>query len=160
MSTSRREFIRAGSLLALSAGLSLGLAKATLSQRKGAASPRNDGNIEIPQQSKRDPIFHMSRQTFTPYLNTTFLVDPGYRFPLETELVKVTDLRSATDQQRNAPGKDCFVLTFKINGEETLKQGTYQIRHDALGVFELFLVPTANKQGELFFEATFNRNIP
>jgi hypothetical protein len=160
MSTSRREFIRAGGLLALSAGLSLGLANAALSQRKSAASPRKGAGLEIPQQSQRDPLFHMTRTTFTQYLNTTFVIDPGYTFPIETKLIEVRDMRSAGDQQKNLPGKDCFVLAFKISGEETLKQGTYQIRHDALGNFELFIVPTTNKQGELFFEATINRLVP
>jgi hypothetical protein len=152
--------MRAGSLFALSAGLSLGLANAALSQRKGAVSPQKDAGLEIPQLSQRDPLFHMTRTTFTQYLNTTFVIDPGYTFPVETKLVEVRDLRPAADQQKNLPGKDCFVLAFKISGEQSLKQGTYQIKHDALGTFELFIVPTVNKQGELFFEATINRLMP
>ncbi|MBV9209872.1 MAG: hypothetical protein JOZ52_04550, partial [Acidobacteria bacterium] len=97
------------------------------------------------------------------YLDTIFVIDPGYTFPVETKLVEVRDLRSPEDQRKNLPGKECFVLSFKVlheTGGRTLKQGTYQIRHDALGEVEMFVVPIRNKEGELFFEATINRLIP
>ena len=164
MAISRREFIRAGSVLAISAGLSLGLANSTLAQQKRGASPKKRaGGTEIPPESQRDALAQMNRTTFTQYVNTTFLIDPGYTFPIETTLVKVTDLRSAADQKKNLPGKECFVLDFRVASEpntRSLKQGTYQIRHDALGNFELFVVPIRNKEGELFYEATINRLIP
>lgn len=164
MAISRREFIRAGSVLALSAGLSLGLANSTLAQqkKKRGASPKNAGAV-IPPESQRDALAHMNRTAFTQYVNTTFIIDPGYAFPIETTLVEVRDLRSAADQQRNLPGKDCFVLDFKVTtnpNTRSLKQGTYQMRHDALGTFEMFVVPIRNKEGELFYEATINRLLP
>jgi hypothetical protein len=163
MAISRREFIRAGSVLAISAGLSLRLANSTFAQQKRrGASPKNAG-VEIPPESQRDALAHMTRTTFTQYVNTTFIIDPGYTFPIETTLVKVTDLRSAADQQKNLPGKECFVLDFKVTTDpntRSLKQGTYQMRHDALGNFEMFVVPIRNKEGELFFEATINRLTP
>ncbi|HEY0545750.1 MAG TPA: hypothetical protein VGC91_10265 [Pyrinomonadaceae bacterium] len=163
MAISRREFIRAGSVLAISAGLSLGLAHTTLAQQKRGAARKQSAGAEIPPESQRDALAHMTRTTFTQYMNTTFMIDPGYTFPIETTLVEVRDLRSAADQQKNLPGKDCFVLAFKVAtapNTRSLKQGTYQIRHDALGNFEMFVVPIRNKEGELFFEATINRLTP
>jgi hypothetical protein len=165
MAISRRQFIRASSIFAVSAGIALGTTNFAAAQQKGSDSARKKKGAprnatEIPQESQRDTLYHMSRTTFSQYLNTTFLIDPGYTFPIETTLVEVRDTRPPADKQKNMPGKECFVLAFKISGERSLKQGTYQIRHDALGNFEMFVVPMTNKEGELFFEATVNRLIP
>lgn len=166
MAISRRQFIRASSIFAVSAGIALGTTNFAAAQQKGSASVRKKkGGVppnptEVPLASQTTPLYHMSKTTFSQYLNTTFLVDPGYTFPIETTLVEVRDTRPPADKQKNMPGKECFVLAFKITGERTLKQGTYQIRHDALGNFELFVVPMTTKEGGLFFEATVNRLTP
>ncbi len=160
MTVSRRQFMRAGSVFAVAAGLSLGFADLAVGQKKRRPNAPSTDTI-IPYQAQRDALFHMTRETFSQYVNTTFVIDPGYTFPIETRLVEVKDLRSIADQKRNTPGKECFSILFQPVGEESLvKQSTYRIRHDALGTFDLFVVPMHDKQGRLFYEAIINRLVP
>ena len=159
MVLSRRDFVRLGSLCAVSAGISFGFIDQALGQERRGAPGKTNAGFEIPIAAQRDPLFFMTRQTFTQYLETKFIIDPGYTFPIETTLIEVKDTRSAIARKRNAPGQECFLLTFRNDGEKTVKQGTYQVRHDALGTFELFVVPSEDRAGKKFFEAVINRVI-
>lgn len=160
MTVSRREFIRAGSVLVVAASISLGLADGALGQRR-RGSPITEPGATIPIRAQQDPLFFMTRTTFAQYVNTTFVIDPGYTFPIQTTLVEVRDLRSAADKKRNLPGQECFALAFRAPDEDSLvRQNTYRVRHDALGTFELFVVPVHDKQGHLFYEAVINRLVP
>jgi hypothetical protein len=147
-------------VIALSASLSLSIADAAMGQRKRTTSPKPSSGSVIPYESQIDPVFQMTRATFIPYVETKFIIDPGYTFPIEMTLIEVKDLRSAADKKRNLPGKECFMITFRPPEDTALKQGTYQIKHDALGTFELFIVPVTNKAGDIFFEAVINRMNP
>jgi hypothetical protein len=160
MAIARREFLRASSVFALSAGLSLSLADLAMGQKRRTNLPQKDSGFIVPFEAQRNPLFQMSKETFSPYVNTTFIIDPGHTFPLEVTLMEVKDLRSASDRQRNLPGKDCFSLTFRATQESSLKQGTYRVRHGALGTFDLFIVPVGDKQERQYFEAIFNRLVP
>jgi hypothetical protein len=160
MGIPRREFLRASTVFALSAGLTLGLADMATAQKRRPTDAEKKTGFAVPDDVKRSPVFHMSKETFSPYVNTTFVIDPGYTFPLQVTLLEVKDLRTPAQKSRNLPGKDCFSITFSAPEGTTLKQGTYQVRHDALGQFELFIVPVPNKEGKPFFEAIFNRSNP
>ena len=157
MVLSRRDFVRLGSLCAISAGLSLGFINQVFGQeRRGKPESTNTG-FAIPIEAQRDPLFFMNRQTFSQYLETKFIIDPGYTYSIETTLIEVKDLRSPAAQKKNASGQECFLLTFRNESEKTVKQGTYQVKHDALGTFELFVVPSQDREGGKFFEAVINR---
>ncbi len=158
MSVSRRQFMRAGSVYAITAGLSLGLADLALGQKRTRGTDAN-GSFVVPADAQRDPLYYMTRQTFSQYVDTVFVIDPGYTFAIETKLVAVTDLRTAAEQKKNTPGRECFSLIFLAMEDRMLKQRTYQIRHQALGTFELFVVPNRDKQDRLYFEAVINRAV-
>ena len=161
MTVSRREFMRAGSVLAVAAGLSLSFADLAVGQKRSPKTPKEDTSALIPYAAQHDSLFTMTRETFSQYVNTTFVIDPGYTFPIETRLIEVIDLRSTADQKKNAPGKECFSILFQPTGpEKSVKQNTYRVRHDALGTFDLFVVPMRDKQGRLFYEAIINRLVP
>lgn len=157
MVLSRRDFVRLGSLCAISAGLSLGFIDQAFGQERRGKPDSTKTGFAIPFEAQRDPLFFMTKQTFAQYLETKFIIDPGYTFPIETTLIEVKDTRSVTARKRNTPGQECFLLTFRIEGEKTVKQGTYQVKHDALGTFELFVVPSEDRDGRKFFEAVINR---
>ncbi len=164
MAISRREFIRTSSMLAISASLSLGITNFAMAQKRGATPAQTNSGFAVPYKAQLDPLFQMTRVTFSQYLSTKFTIDPGYISPVETTLIEVKDLRSAADIKKNLPGKDCFRLTFKASGTVShrgmLKQGTFQVKHGALGDFELFVVPSSDKSGDVFFEAIINRLVP
>lgn len=164
MAISRREFIRTSSVFAISAGLSLGITNFAMAQKRGATPPQTNSGFAVPYKAQLDPLFQMTRVTFSQYLSTKFTIDPGYISPIETTLIEVKDLRPAADVKKNLPGKECFRLTFKASGTvphtAMLKQGTFVVKHDALGNFELFVVPSVDKAGDVFFEAIINRLVP
>jgi hypothetical protein len=157
MNLSRREFVRLGSMCAFSASLSLGFINQALGQKRSGASDKTGSDFTIPLEAQRDPLFFMTERTFSQYVETKFIIDPGFTFPIETTLVEVMDLRSATARKKNILGQECFLLKFQINGENSTGQGTYQVKHDALGTFELFVVPSKDSEGRLYLEAVINR---
>lgn len=158
MVLSRREFVR-GSLCAVSAGLALGMTGQAMAQSRHKSPQIPDAGFAIPMEAQNDPLFFMTQRTFSQYLETKFLIDPGYTSPIETTLIEVKDIRSPHARKKNVAGQECFLLTFRNDGRKTVKQGTYQVRHEALGTFELFVVPSEDREGRKFFEAVINREV-
>ena len=84
-------------------------------------------------------------------LNTKFRLqlDSG---PLEIELISVTDLSSSARNEQ-------FSAIFRGPADGPLYQTIFNIEHEKLGSFALFLVPIAKDQNGVEYEAVFNRFI-
>jgi hypothetical protein len=148
MSITRRKFLRAGTLLALSLGAPLNLVFGQQGNKGG------DGNQFDAQDMPADPLAHYTRAAFASYVNSIFRLYTGYS-TIEVALTEVKDL--APDAAAAANGKECFSLLFR-GGTTPLRQNTYAMDHPALGKFELFLVPGApNDNGAQSFVAIINR---
>ena len=72
---------------------------------------------------------------------------------VELELVAANDLGGSPRQVQ-------FSISFEGTRETPLSQGCYSLQHDALGVFDLFLVPIGREDDRVIYEAVFNRLIP
>jgi hypothetical protein len=85
--------------------------------------------------------------TFAGHLNSKFrlLHEP----PTELELVEVSD--GSTGDHIN------FSLLFRGPQQPLLPQRSYAIEHDALGRFDLFIVPIQRDTQGLKYQAVFNR---
>jgi hypothetical protein len=84
--------------------------------------------------------------TFADHLNSTFrLRDPA----TELELVEVAD--GSTRHQVN------FSLLFRGPRQPVLPQRIYPVEHDALGSFDLFIVPVHADAQAIRYQAVFNR---
>src|SRR5260370_27613840 len=143
MSITRRKFLQAGTLVALSAAIPL---------RVIGQQPRkvNDGN-PIDQS---DSLSSYNRAAFTSYLNSIFRLYTGYS-TTDVALVEGKDLmpRAATTQT----GAECFSLLSRA-GSVARPQNTYKIEHPSLGTFPLFLVPgKPDDNGAQSFVAIMNR---
>ncbi len=140
MGTSRRDFIRKGSLVALVAGVPLSLAERT------AASETAVPSI----------AFGLNKAAFLAQLNSTFLINSGVS-KVAVRLVDVADL-----PQRGANAqKEAFSLLFKGDKATALKQSTYLIEHEKLGLFSFLVVPIMSKnKSALHYEAIINRLHP
>ena len=148
MSITRRKFLKAGTLLALSLGAPLNLVFGQQGNKGG------DGNPFDAQDMPADPLAHYNRSAFVSYLNSIFRLYTGYS-TIEVALVEVKDL--APDPAAAATGKECFSLLFR-GGTTALRQNTYTIDHPSLGRFQLFLVPGApDDNGAQSFLAIINR---
>lgn len=84
---------------------------------------------------------------FAEQLGTTFSAVVGER-AVAFELVAASE---GTESTHYAP----FSLEFTAAGEP-LPQATYSLAHDALGTYDIFLVPLAREGDATRYEAVFN----
>ncbi len=91
---------------------------------------------------------------FAPHLETDFrLVDP----PVDEAItLRLTEVRSL-GRQPDAPRVEPFALVFTGPPQPILEQRIYRLDHEALGAFDIFLVPIGyDAAGSLCYEAVFN----
>ncbi len=95
-------------------------------------------------------------ETFSRHLGEPFRVHTGQPEPLEMELIQATDL--GRESARSADGygpRASFSIVFRGPGGFPLPQRIYQIEHDEIGTFDLFLVPVGPDQAGQRYEAVF-----
>ena len=148
MSITRRKFLKAGTLVALSAAIPLKV----VGQQPHKV---NDGNpIDQSKDATADPLSSYNRAAFESYLNSIFRLYTGYS-TIDVALVEVKDLAPGTNTAQT--GAECFSLLFR-GGSVALPQNTYKIEHPSLGTFPLFLVPgKPDDNGAQSFVAIINR---
>jgi hypothetical protein len=89
--------------------------------------------------------------TFTDRLGETFHVRDGSDV-IELSLIAASE----PDERRPAPsGRMPFSIVFRGPLERVLPQRIYPFEHDALGVFELFIVPIGPDESGMQYEAVF-----
>jgi hypothetical protein len=93
-----------------------------------------------------------SRDDFVSRLNTKFRVFFDEKEATEVELVEVTKLRQK-------PRYEAFAVTFLAPGNIPQEQRLCRVEHDTLDATELFLVPFAQDEKGLSFEAVFNQKL-
>lgn len=136
MTSSRRDFLTKGSLVALVGGLPLGLAEKIVANETGSALGARG----------------LSQAAFERQLNTDFLIKTGDQ-KIRVKLVAVDDLRR---DKKSAIGKECYGLTFHGDTSNRLAQDTYLIEHKELGVFSFLLVPIGMTGKRPQYEAVIN----
>ena len=87
---------------------------------------------------------------FAENLLTRFRVHTSSEAVVELELIELSE-------GRTNPGHEIFSLTFRGPIEAFLGQGMVSMSHDAIGDFELFIVPVAQTSDGFLYEAVFNR---
>lgn len=144
MSLSRRKFLRAGTLVAVAAGIPMKtLIARTLSQP----------NSFLPTISQMDAGSSLNRESFSLYLNTRFAFADKEHQELSVKLIEVNDLTPKTATY----GKECFGLVFIGPRNAPLRQETYSVTHESLGRFDMLVVPVASRREGVYYEAIFNR---
>lgn len=136
--TSRRKFLKQGTLGALVAGVAFGTGKNTL----GASS------------SPADLPFDLNRAAFASQLHTTFVVTVGKR-KIPLKLINVVDRGSRKTMTRD---REAFTVVLRGGNSSPLGQKTYDIEHEKLGSFTLLLVPvSARDMNARYYEININR---
>jgi uncharacterized protein DUF6916 len=96
---------------------------------------------------------YLTKTMFEENLNTRFwLLNEGSE-PYAMDLVEVTNGHSTPRQEQ-------FALHFRGDRNQIFPQHIYPMKHDAIGDFDLFLVPVGRGETGTFYEAVFNRLIP
>ena len=135
MSSSRREFLKRGTLMALAAGVPLSLTEKAFGTTKSTAAGLNMAAFK----SQLGTSFHINHQASK----------------VNFKLVDVTSFASG---KQTAAGKEGFSLLFRGPKETTLKQDTYLIEHEQLGMFSFLVVPVGTKEARApHYEAVINR---
>jgi hypothetical protein len=135
MSSSRRDFLKRGTLVALAAGVPLTLT--------GKASG-------------------MGTSKATGLNMTAFKSQLGTKFSIHHESIKVkftlVDVTNFASHKQTAAGKEGFSLVFRAPEDTELKQDTFLIEHDQLGMFSFLIVPVGTKDTRApRYEAVINR---
>jgi hypothetical protein len=135
MSSSRREFLKRGTLVALAAGVPLALT----GKASGMGTSKAAG---------------LNMASFKSQLGTSFQIN-HQASKVKIKLVAVTNFAS---RKQTAAGKEGFSLLFRGPQEITLKQDTYLIEHEELGMFSFLVVPVGTKDTRApLYEAVINR---
>jgi hypothetical protein len=92
----------------------------------------------------------LTRAIFEQNLNSRFWLrdGDGERKPLD--LIELKDGRSS-------PPYEQFALLFRGDKSKIHPQSIYPVEHDAIGGFDLFLVPVDRNDQGTFYQAVFNR---
>ena len=94
--------------------------------------------------------------TFSPHLGKTFRISMDSSQALDLELIEATDLSTRyTSEPVEGRGRP-FSIVFRGPGDILLPQAIYQIAHDQIGTFDLFIVPIGRDKDGLRYEAVFN----
>ena len=143
MSTSRRDFLKKGTIVALAAGVPLSLVQ------------RAAGNSALAPPVVPELYSALTKAAFESVLNTDFLVSkaPGQ---VTLKLVSVADLVGCEEFSK----KEGFSLMFR--GElNALVQKTYRLEHPELGQFSFLIVPVmGSRNRKQHYEAIINRLHP
>lgn len=133
-SSSRREFLKRGTFVALAAGVPLALTEKAFGMSTTPAG--------------------LNMDSFKSQIGTSFLI--GHQSAkVKMELVEVNSFAS---RKQAAAGKEGFSLIFRGSEETTLKQDTYLIEHEQLGMFSFLVVPVgANNRRGPHYEVVINR---
>jgi len=134
-SRSRREFLKRGMFGALAAGVPLALTEKAFGM--GTAT-----------------MAGLNMASFKSQLGTSFQINH------QASKVKITlvDVTNFASRKQAAAGKEGFSLLFRGPKETTLKQDTYVIEHEQLGMFSFLVVPVGTKDTRgPHYEAVINR---
>jgi hypothetical protein len=94
----------------------------------------------------------LTEREFSKHLNSKFNLAVNDR-NLQLELVEVKAYRP---QEHEQPGMERFSAFFAGPGDAPLPQAVYQLAHEKMGDFDIFLVPVSGDQRGYRYEAVFN----
>lgn len=155
MAVSRRKFIAAGAAALFVVGGPVANLDVVLGQSRQAGLDRDLNAGDIPFASQQDPVFFFQKETFTPYINSNFVVRGPSGRAANFKLIGVDD--PPARPKGNNPGNrvsTSFSLFFS-GGKRSWPQDQYEVTHDALGTFKLLIVPVVSR-GEPMYQAVIN----
>lgn len=153
MFLSRRSFLKAGAMVALAGGIPLSAAALANGQQSGARLSQPTLGGQLPAEIYSDPLFYYHKSTFVAYLNTRFRFQTKALRWVPLWLMEVRNVGPVPGAA--TPGRECFSLIFR--SQTRFRQNTYTLHHDALGKFNLFLVPVGRFNKWQNYEAVINR---
>lgn len=158
MLVSRRKFLKAGAIVAFASAVPMSAAVLTNAQQQPIKPPTAKPlpGAHLPPEVYDDPLFYYRKAIFEASLKTKFVIQTkGFRGIVLT-LAEVKSIGPVPDNA--ASGRECFSLLFR--SPNALKQNVYQLKHEVLGLFDLFLVPLPKDKLGRKYVAVINRLNP
>jgi hypothetical protein len=153
VAVSRRKFLKAGTMVSLSAVIPL---KSVVSVFGPQAGTDQEGLFKVPAESQADE--RLTEETFSRYLNTKFFIYTSPLTAISLELIQVkTWDPTSTEKAAKAATLDSFSVLFRGPRKTALESRTYRITHDQMGTFDLFISPVNDRKKERLYQAVFNR---
>lgn len=90
-----------------------------------------------------------SRERFAGALGSKFTLHAAEEKSVEIELIEVSEARER-------PNQVSFSIVFLLPEFYNAEQGLYDLTHDELGAFQIFLVPIGSGKRGAMLEAVFN----
>ena len=135
--TSRRKFLKQGTLGALAAGLSFGLGDKVRAGTMSSSLPLG-----------------LNREAFASQLHTTFHIKRGS----ESVPLKLIDVAEIGSKRTVHGTREAFALVLRGSDETQLEQDTYVIEHDKLGALSFLMVPIGLRdKSSRYYEININR---
>jgi len=98
-------------------------------------------------------IEEMTEEVFAGHLNTKFYIQLDDR-RVELELTRVAGDKSSLEK---IEGMERFSIYFQGPGDLYLPQSIYPMQHEALGEFDIFIVPISIRNNRYEYEAVFSK---
>ena len=95
-------------------------------------------------------IDQLTKSMFLDQLQTKFQVRMPDRSPVTLQLYEV-------EEGHSTPTQEQFSLLFRGPKDCHLGQGTFELEHDSMGTFPLFLVPIGPDLEGMCYQAIFSR---
>ena len=80
----------------------------------------------------------------------------GGRFRVSEPQIELT-LKSVTEGLAASEDYECFSIEFQGSKQTPLEQGTFELTHETLGTFSLFMTPVEEDERSRTYQAVFNR---
>lgn len=140
MSVSRRNFMKAGTITALSCVIpSMSLTAFGQSSKQPSVTPA-------------DSLARLKQSDFEGQLYTSFNIRLSTSSVLKAELYAVEESKDG-----GVVVLDNYSLVFRGVHATQLRQNTYRFEHTKLGTFDLFIVPAGSQGNMKFYRAVINR---
>ena len=152
MAVSRRKFLKAGTIVSVSAIIPLESVVSVFGQQAG---PNEDGLFKVPIESGNDE--RLTEENFSRYLYSTFRIYTSPLTGISLQLVNVRRSEIASEKHARSAKVDSFSVLFRGPQKSALESRTYRITHDQMGTFDLFISAVNDDKKERLYEAVFNR---
>jgi hypothetical protein len=152
MKISRRKFFRNAGIAAFASAVLLPPPKIF------GQTLQSERFFPIPPESTNDPFNYLRRDHFVAVVNSVFRFQSAEGRSFNLQLIAADDLSLGANAKQGMTGES-FSLLFEGSKKSKIPQGEYEVAHDSLGAFRLFIVPVGLRGNR--YEAIINRiNIP
>ena len=158
MTVTRREFLKTGTIVGLTATASVGAAGPGVGDILRLTGDDLTKGYPISVDARLDPLYRFTRARFLENLNTTFRFFNSVFRHVDLKLVQVKEINPLAGRAIAPESeKDCFSLTFIGPLNTPIEQGTYTVAHEQLGKFEMLVTSLGPTRFTTRYEAIINR---